>query len=520
MSAAPTEPIPPQPAAGRGLRLAILSGLLLAAAHPAIGLWPLAWVALVPLLISLERARSLRQAAWRGYCFGWAFLGPTWYWTGLTIVAWTHSQIGWFAWFGLTMILALFYGLFGGAAWWIGRRTSGNGRLLAVAAAWVIVEWARTLGALTMPWAQLSYSQATVLPIIQVAELTGAYGISFLMLIVNGAAATRWTGPREGDRRESWLAGTLVLMTLLYGMARLAAPETGRELPVAAMQDNFGVGDMRGSAFSAFRTFDELTAQASSRAVQPRLYIWAESSAPRDAIHDSLTREHLAGLAEAVHAPIVVGARVEDRRAGTESNASILFAPGDRHIGRYNKRQLVPFGEFIPFRQQLPSFLDETFGFPKSDVAPGSGPTLLPFQDPQVGPVNLGPFICYESMYPGYAREMTDEGADLLITQSNDDWFQSLAAMEQHLDAVRLRAVENRRSVVRSTTTGITCVIDSRGRVVERAQIKTAGFVAAIVRLPTGRTLYTRCGDWFVLLCALGLARLWIRDRQSRGGAA
>ena len=161
------------------MRLALLSGILLWLANPVPALWPLAWIALAPLIVSVTRAKRLRQAMWRGYLFGWVFFGSVWYWVGLTIAAWTHSPIGWAGWFGLTLILASFYGLWGGLAWWLHRRGLSDGlQIMALACAWVVIEYLRTRGTLTMPWAQLSYTQYRFLPILQIADITGAYGVS------------------------------------------------------------------------------------------------------------------------------------------------------------------------------------------------------------------------------------------------------------------------------------------------------------------------------------------------------
>jgi apolipoprotein N-acyltransferase len=501
-----------------GLRLAVLAGVLMWLANPPCTLWPLAWVGVAPLILSVTRAARLRQALWRGYLFGWVFLGATWYWIGLTIGAYTHDyRLGWAAWFGLTLVLAGFYALWGGAAWWLARRTSGVWRLVAFAASWVVMEWLRTLGTLSMPWAQLSYTQYRFSPVLQIAEFTGAYGVSFLMLLVNAALAEWWPDrTRPGSARRVWISIAPAGFACLFGLVRLLQPETGMPLTVADIQSNFDREAERQTVQQELQTFAEMTQRASLAAdPPPTLYVWSETAAPRDALNYPPTHETLAGLAERYHAAILVGSRVEDSEARKEANASILFVPGSNKTGRYDKQHLVAFGEFIPFRHSLPDFLDETFHFPPTDVTPGISSNVLRFSDARAGTVALGPFICYESMFPPYARAMTREGATLLVTQSNDDWFQSVAAMEQHLAAVVLRAIENRREVVRSTTTGITCLLDSRGRVIARAPLNTPAFLVHTMHLREGKTLYTRLGDWFVGLCILLTALAWRQRRRS-----
>lgn len=501
-----------------GLRLSLLAGLLLFLANPPFTLWPLAWVALVPLIVGVNRAGRARQAAWRGYLFGWAFLGPTWYWTGLTITGWTEQPfVGWAAWFLLTLILASYYALWGGVTWWVSRQVTGHWRIVIPAALWVVVEWLRTIGLTTMPWAQVSYTQYHFLPVLQIAEWTGAYGVSFLILLLNAALAYRWMHrDKPGSGQPALAVVALAAFVCIFGVLRLAIPDTGRPLVVAAMQGNFKSNDARESQAREYLTFSGMTREAQAAPPRPSLYVWGESASPGDALTDDGTFTFLRTLAKQVQAPVMVGTRVKEvrydkaRRVEIESNASVLFPADNGKPSRYNKQRLVPFGEFIPLRSLIPPQLDDSFKIPLNDVTPGSETTVFRFQAPQAGEVALGPFICYESMYPIYARSMAREGANLLVTQSNDDWFQSEAAMEQHVSAVVLRAVETRRQVVRSTTTGITCFIDSHGAILKRAPINAKAVLKQTVTLRDGLTLYVLLGDWFVLACAvLVAAAVW-----------
>ncbi|MCS6776479.1 MAG: apolipoprotein N-acyltransferase [Chloroherpetonaceae bacterium] len=498
-------PVATSPAAS-GVRLALLSGLLLYLAHPPVAFGPLAWVALVPLLLSVTRSHHGHQAAWHGYLFGWAFLGPTWYWTGLTIVGWTGSAIGWLAWFGLTLILAGFYALWGVCAWWIHRHTAGNARVLLLSAAWVTMEWARTFGSLSMPWAQLSYTQYRWPLILQMVDLTGAYGLSGLIFLVNASIAEWWVTRATGTSfrpvyRSFQMVAALTASALLYGLLCLNQPQQGRPLTVAALQGGF---DNR--TRPDFQRYFHLTHTAIQSAPWPwpGLHVWSESAAPGDAVHDIIVREIFSSLSTNYRAAILIGARVvaPDR---SETNSAVLFMPGRKQPLRYDKVQLVPFGEFIPFRRWFPPAVAQMFSFFETDVKPGVRIIPLQVETPDHEPFWIGPFICYESMYPHYARRMTDSGAQLLVTISNDSWFRSVAAMEQHLAAVVLRAVENRRDVVRSTSTGITCFVDARGQVTARAPLERPAALVRTVLLRDDTSLYTRAGDWFPVFCALAI---------------
>ena len=493
----------PAGAKSPGLRLALLAGILLFLAHPPAGLWPLAWLAVAPAILSVTRARNAGQAAWRGYLFGWAFLGPTWYWVGLTLNAWTHSGIGWIAWAGLTFILAGFYALWGGVSWQIARRTSHGWGIVGISAAWVGMEWLRTLGPLSMPWAQISYSQWRFTPILQIADITGAYGVGFVILLLNGGIAYAVTHRKEWQAtRYAWAGLTLAGLLTLYGVARMQRAETAPRLTVAAMQDNLNPLE-RFEDREYIRVFRDLTNRAAQSNPAPQLYVWSEASAPDDVLHQAGAAQMLGTAAQRLNAGIIVGSDIVTPMPDAIFHASILFPPDGGAPIHYDKQQLVPFGEFIPFRNRWPAALIQSFGFFPKDATPGSGATLLDFRTVNGLRVASGSFLCYESMYPQYARAMTRNGANLLVTQSNDSWFQSRAAQEQHLAAVVCRAIENRRAVVRATTNGITGLLDANGRIVTQAPRNEAAFLVGDVPLRGGISLYARFGDWFVGLCGL-----------------
>lgn len=560
--------------------LAIGSGLMLWLAHPGPGMGYLAWIALIPVILSITDARALWRAVWRGYLFGFVFLGTVWHWIGLTINAYTHSWLAPLGWFAVTAILATSYGVWGGLVWALDRRISRvvsiayqpYVKTIAVGAAWVFVEYCRSLGPLATPWASLSYSQTKNLAIIQVANLGGGYLVSFLILLYSASMVYGWRYPdKVTTRRLSVGVGLVLFFALIYGIVQLPNAKIGKAVPIATVQTGFNClpSDFNpasmpsGSAqASAFR---RLADQATRGRVHPVLCLWPEGATPGDAIHDRELSSLLSRLSTDYEMAMVVGSGGQEmalrqistgrilaspqerrgvpyadiQRVTLSRNMSILFAPnerstmGDQQGGSvrpddnaypvnhafYTKRQLVPFGEFIPFRWLMPSGLQQLFDYlPVDDVA-GERATLLEFQDRIYGRISVGPFICFESLFPNCAREMTKAGANLLVTQSNDSWFPSEAALEQHLSAVVLRAVENNRCIVRSTMTGVTCFVDSSGYVYGRLPLKADGVSIEHVRLKERQTLYTRFGDWFVLLCLLYMMGVSLLGRMPFLGA-
>ncbi len=483
--------------------LAILSGVVLWIATPPVGIWILAWVALSPLILSILRARTKWQAAGLGYLFGWCYLGPLLYWVGNTIVGWTQSDIGWLAWFGLTLVLALFYAVWAAVVHGLEKRYTGIRLVLGMAAAWVVMEWCRTLGPLSMPWAQLSYSQYHFLPVLQISDITGAYGVSFLMLMVNAALAVGWRG-RSDDRawQPLWLGVTLTVLVCLYGAARMMQPNRGITLPVATIQTGISSFNVP-TTETQLNIIDTLVQDASKEKPAPALYVFPESGAPGDALHNPVTYLLLQKLAKQTDAGIMIGTSINSKTRSRSTNSVLLFSPRGGLPDRYDKQQLVPFGEFIPFRALIDPVIGHSFDIPPDDDSPGDNPHVLTCSTGLYGKLALGPFICYESMYPQYARFMTRNGATLLVTQSNDSWFRSSAAREQHLSAVVARAIENRRYIVRSTTTGITCIIDPEGRVIAKLPRDVAGYLYRNIQELSGQTIYVRIGDWFLLICLL-----------------
>lgn len=555
--------------------LSITSGGLLALAHPGFSIWPLAWVALAPLLYSVTEAPGPVRAVWRGYLFGFAYMGIVWYWVGLTVNAWTQNQVGWLVWFGLTALMAWFFAFWASVAWWLHRRIGSSGRsgwieLVSLAASWVVVEYLRHVGELAAPWAPLSYTQHRFLPVIQFADITGAWGISFLIVLFNAALVSWWR--RRGQRGAEqllWSVGFTVFVVCLYGVIGLTRPESGKSVPVAAIQPGFNTlpSDFNPSkppsVEGQYQTFERLTAEAMRNPVRPAICVWAEAAAPGDALDTRRQRPFFVSLARRSGAAIVTGSagneRIAERRrmrggepdgpwerfdpgsigmtrdlndgvalrrtegyetrfTDVSANMSVLFDPvRGLYPTHYVKRQLVPFGEFIPFRGIIPDAVQRAFGFSPYDDMVGNSVQPLVYDDSVYGRVDIGPFICWETIFPRCAREMTAAGATLLVTQSNDSWFQSRAAMEQHLSSVVLRAVENHRSVVQSTTTGITCFVDNHGRIRDELPLNREGVAVRAVNLHSDRSIYTRLGDWFVLVCFVEIGRiLWVTRTRRR----
>lgn len=487
----------------------------------------LAWLAYAPMIWAVRQARRPRGAFGLAYVFGAVHFGALTQWLGVTVAAWSGTGLGWIAWALLALIEGLWFGLFGWLTWWVIRRTTGDARLLLTACAWALIEWLRTLGGLAMPWGLAGYTQHRALSLIQISELVGVFGVGFVVALVNAGMAglllrtDRTTLRSEQRRTRAGLAigpvtadiGVLVLPclfyagTLTYGMLTAGLPWNGRPINIALMQPNLPTVGAQPDRDVAMGRLAE-AAQAAAPSV-PSLTVWPESTVQQDAVNDPDLRsvfESFAHLTDGFH---LVGTTHTDE-AGLERNSAVLFGPDSVIAGRYDKQQLVPFGEWVPARFLFRP-VSSVFRIPEKDVAVGGA------QDPlKAREMSLGVLICYESIFPALARDRVRRGADILVSITNDSWAGRSASPAQHFAMTVFRAVETRRYVVASGLTGVTGVVTPAGAT-RCADENVPAVVAEMVFLRDGLTPYARWGDWFIWLCALILAYGLRRGASSAG---
>jgi apolipoprotein N-acyltransferase len=493
--------------------LAILSGVLQVLAFPIPNLNWLCWIALAPLLVAILHARrmgrvpssvaSVRQGLILGYVSGVIVYLGSCYWIyhvmnsygGLnTPVA---AGILVLFCFYLGLVHAAFGGLFALAA---GRLKLGPRALVLAPFLWVALELFRSR-VIAFPWDLMGTALVDNIPLSRIATITGVYGLSFEILLVNAAFASVFVGRRE--RRPLVLAGCILLVGILQTGSFFTAPPQPANGTARLVQPNLSL-NLNWTPEFYEKTLAELGTLSVPQPGElmpgdplPDLVIWPESPAPFFE-NDARFRQTLSKIAGDAHAYVIAGEvglppSGDDRRI---YNSAVVITPQGDALARYDKVHLVPFGEYVPFK--------DLFGFAHkltrevSDFAPGYERMALP-----VHSYNLGIFICYESVFPNEIREFAAKGAQVLVNISNDGWFGDTGAPEQHLRMARMRAVENGRWVLRSTNTGISASIDPFGRVV--AQLPRSVRVALDVPygVVTGTTFYTRHGDWFAWACAI-----------------
>jgi len=484
--------------------LAALSGALLALAFPGSGdqSW-LAFAALAPLLVAVDGV-DRRSAGILGLLSALIFWLATIPW-----VAQTMTQFGDVPWplAGVVLLaLAAYLALYTAAFCWLLARTaprSSAAYVIVAASLWVALEFLRTYLFTGFPWNLLGYSQYRNLPLVQVAAVTGVYGVSFAVAAVNAGLAQMVHLEKGWKDRLGGLGVAAAVVGLAVGSGWLLSParEEKPAIPVALVQGNIDQWVKWDPAYqeTTLEVYRRLTLEAARRGA--RLIVWPETAVPFFLRADPRWRA-VQDLARVTGAHLLVGA--PDRSLGEPRNSAFLIGPDGQVRGRYDKRHLVPFGEYVPLRRVL-FFVDVLAGGAIGAFAPGAETTTFATPAGRVAVV-----ICYEAIFPAEVREFFRGGADVLVNITNDAWFGRSAAPVQHLAMAAFRAVENRAYLVRAANTGISAVVAPDGRIVQASGLFTREVLSGTVAPRAGTSPYTRYGDLFAwATVGLSVAAVW-----------
>jgi apolipoprotein N-acyltransferase len=487
------------------LLLALASGFALAAAYPKFNHPIVAWVALAPLVIACLGA-STADAALSGVLHSAAFFPVTLVWIDQVMRQYGDLSLPDAA--GvlglLTAAEAVFLAAFCMGVAYASRSSKARACLLAPFL-WVATEFARAhLPYIAFPWNLAGYSISCYLGVLQIASVTGIYGLSFIVVGFNSLLAWGVTA----KTRPAWIATACAAAALL-----LTATLVPRFLPADSprrvahlIQTDFPQSEHYPAEWMQMHApeLDQLEQMSIEAAKQePGLIVWPEVPAPFT-FQDPQFAARARRIAEQSGQDLLIGIvdwKLSPANEWQAFNSSVLLNPQGERTFSYDKVHLVPFGEYVPLRQYLTFAKRLTADI--SDFTPGKGyPVgMLPGG-------KFGVFICFESIFPGEVREFTRNGAQLLINVSNDGWFGRSAAPAQHLMMVRVRAVENRRWLLRATNNGFTVSIDPYGRYAARLAPDIRGELDAPYDFRSDESLYVMFGDWVAWVSVLASALL------------
>ncbi|HUI45513.1 MAG TPA: apolipoprotein N-acyltransferase [Nitrospirota bacterium] len=491
----------------RSTPLAITSGLLLAASFPTFNLHFVAWFALVPLLFAL-RGQTVKTGFWLGGITGIVYFAGTVYWVTNSIHF--YGSIPLIPASLITLLLcsflALYPALFGATS--VHLRSS-NPALFFISAPilWTALELARTYIFSGFPWALLGYTQYSVLSVIQIADITGVYGVSFLIVLVNVSAA-EFMG-----NRKNWTAIVAAIfalaLTLGYGFVKLQSAEQSDGINISVVQGNIEQDKKWDPVYQSdvVAVYKRLTLEALKE--RPDLVIWPETATPFnfDGIsgNDAPLTENLVTFVKQNKIPLLFGSPTDEILPNhhiISRNTAFLLSGGGQIAAEYSKIHLVPFGEYVPLKKIL--FFINKITQAVGDTETGHTYTVMtvPYGDSVARKeARLCTVICYEIIFPNLVRTFVDRGASVVTTITNDAWFGKTAAPYQHFSMAVFRAVENRVPVARAANTGISGFIDAQGRILETSGIFTEAYLTHRLVPGSKKTIYTRYGDLFSYGC-------------------
>jgi apolipoprotein N-acyltransferase len=495
---------------------AAVSGGLIAACFLRFALFPLAWVAFVPLLWAVRHTTTARDAARVGFIAGLATNLPAFYWLVYTIHVFGGFgyPLAVFFYVCLTLFTSCEFVVFALAL----RRTGPGPMALAAPALWVTLEF---LYPNLFLW-RMAHCQFHAPLLMQIGDLTGPYGLSFVMLWVAAALALLPDQPRRVGPLLAAVAA--VVAVVLYGVLRMPVIDRAMAVAptfrVALVQGNVSIqekGDVRyfDINLEKYQELSEPLQASTDVIVWPETVSqrWVEDGTTRlegkdNPFDDLRTNLIFGGLAFRPHG------RPRDslRERPEEFNSAFLVGPAGVVLDRYDKHILMPFGEYIPLASYFPAIA--TLSPETGSFTAGTGVAV--FDIP--GKARIGPLICYEDLLASMSRQATQAGAEVLLNILNDAWYGNTAAPYQHQALALWRAIENRRYLLRGSNSGVTSIIDPVGRIVAEGQLFSAEVVSGTVQRLRLTTFYTRYGDAFAWLVT-GIAAVWVwRGRPRTAG--
>lgn len=478
----------------------------------------LVWVSLVPLLIAL-RDKTPLQALVAGLVTGIVYNVGILYWVASVVVQYGSLplSLGIAIMLLLSLYMSLYVAVFSTAL--VFCRSKGYDEAISGPLLWTCLEFGKSHLLTGFPWENLAYSLHGNLHLMQIADVTGIYGLTFFIVFINCIVYKVLMVTAETKRTV--LAGVIaaVLMAGIifgYGTYRLNAIQTLEErrdesLRVAVVQGNIdqSVKWNQNYQLQTLNIYRELTEAVSQG--NPGLIVWPETAVPFFFQNSDEKHRLVTGIAREAKGYLLFGSASYDSEGGRNyfQNSAYLLDPQGRVAGRYDKVHLVPYGEYVPLRRIF-FFLDKLVAG-VGDFRPGD--SLEPLR---IGEHKAGVLICYEGIFPEISRTYARKGASLFVNITNDAWFGTSSAPYQHLTMTAFRAVENRRYLVRAANTGISAIIAPTGEIMARTPLFEQAVLDGTVHFMGYRTFYSQYGDIFAYICFAATGIFFIFKRRRR----
>lgn len=501
---------------------ALISGALLVLAFPVFDLYLLAWVAFIPLLLSLWK-KSPGEAFRAGFVFGLVYFFGTLYWIYHSINF--YGGVSFVASISIVLLFCCYLSIYPAVFAYFFSSFIKKTRLPALLIGpvlWVVLEFMRSYAFTGFPWSSIGYSQYKFLPVIQVSDITGVYGISFLVLAFNCAVVDGLLLKARVRKMPLFplsysVIGFIIFFIAIvssigYGFWRLGQDRPGHTVKAGLVQGNIEQDQKWDPAFQKYvmDTYFALSREAAGRS--PDLIIWPETAVPFIFGEDKENTEQLIRFEKTLNTYLLFGSVLEKKTSSEQislTNSVLLLDKEGKIIYQYDKIHLVPFGEYVPLRRFL-FFVDKLVAG-IGDYVPGDQyiKAETPFG-------SFAPVVCYEIIFPGLVRKFYSKNGDFIVTVTNDAWFGKTAGPYQHFSMAVFRAIENRKPVMRSANTGISGFIDSNGRIIKRTELFQRQVLTGEIKTDNTLTFYSRYGDLFTYFCMVISAVLLINLKSWR----
>ncbi|MFH1580540.1 MAG: apolipoprotein N-acyltransferase [Pseudomonadota bacterium] len=492
--------------------MAFISGGLLFFSFPKYGIGNVAWIALVPLLLALNKG-TVKSALITGFFTGFIFNVGLIYWIALVVVNYGYLPlaIGLVAMLFLAAYLSIYLALFAGGISYL--RDKGINQIIAAPLLWTCLEYLKSHLLTGFPWENLAYSQYLNPHIIQMADVTGLYGITFVIVFINAVICNFLNYFMHDYDGKSWkptvreITGALLLLVVIfiYGDLRISEVETKLKtappIDIALIQGNIDQSvkwnpQNQQETLTTYKILSNLTSTSSSK-----LIVWPETAVPFYFQDLDARSRQVYQVAKETSNWLLFGSPsyIKEQSNVSYLNSAFLISPKGIISGRYDKVHLVPYGEYVPLRSLFPFISKLAVGI--GDFRAGEGYHPLAILNHQIGVL-----ICYEAIFPKASRIYKNMGAELLVNITNDAWFGFSSAPYQHLSMTVFRAVENRLYLLRAANTGISAIIDPAGKIVAQTALFVDTSLLGRVRFIDTKTFYMAYGDAFTYLCFIYLA--------------